>query len=147
MSRSTQHFPNGLGQIRLSAVLLSAMVLSTGAVAGEACGVISTFFDGPETKNIYEARVGVVDGKNQLLEKREHKVAAGSHEIKVYEQIDAPELRVDGRHRGYGRVLKIEVEANKVYRIGAQFRSEKRFDRNEFWEPVVWQVADKECAL
>lgn len=129
----------------LSVLLLATPILSAPVWAGEGCGLISTFFDGPETQNIYEARVGVLDGKNQLLDKREHKVPVGSHEIKVYEQIDAPELSVDGRHRGYGRVLKVEIEANKVYRIGARFNTLKRFDRNEFWEPVIWEVTDKEC--
>lgn len=122
-----------------------ALVSMPGLAFANGCGTVSTFFEGPETKNVYEARIGAIDSSNTLLETPEHRLAPGKHELRVYEFIDAPELRVPARHRGYGKVLTLEVEANKVYRIGARFNHQKPFDRNEFWEPVVWQVADKVC--
>lgn len=115
------------------------------ALAGQECGYVSTFFRGSETRDLYEARVGTIDQKNQLLEQSEHRLPVGIHELKIYELIDAPELSVDNRHRGYGKSLRVEIQPNKVYFIGAKFNSLKRFDRNLFWEPVVWQVSDQAC--
>lgn len=126
------------------AVALLALI-APGLASAASCGTVSTFFDGPETKNLYEARIGAIDGNNTLLETPQHRLTPGKHELRVYEFIDAPELRVPARHRGYGKVLTLEVEANKIYRIGARFNFQKPFDRNDFWEPVVWQVVDKAC--
>jgi hypothetical protein len=128
----------------LRAVIL-ILLAAPGLASAASCGAVSTFFDGPETKHLHQARVGVIDNNNTLLEISEHRLPPGKHELRVYEFIDAPELKVPARHRGYGKVLTVEVEANKVYRIGARFNHLKPFDRNDFWEPVVWQVADKTC--
>ncbi|NQD37113.1 hypothetical protein HPT27_08755 [Permianibacter sp. IMCC34836] len=128
----------------LTVTSLVMLAVSSQAIAGN-CGAVSTFFDGPETRDIYEARIGAIDSSNTLLENREHRLAPGKHELRIYEFIDAPELKVPARHRGYGKVLTVEVEANKVYRVGAKFNAKKPFDRNEFWEPVIWQVSDKNC--
>lgn len=128
----------------LRAVVMAALVLP-GVSFADACGRVSTFFEGPVTKHVYEARIGVIDSNNVLLETPEHRLTPGKHELRIYEFIDAPELKVPARHRGYGKVLTLEVEANKVYRIGARFNHLKPFDRNEFWEPVVWQVSDQPC--
>lgn len=122
-----------------------AALVAPAVVSAETCGAVSTFFEGPETRHVYEARIGAIDTRNVLLEDREHRLAPGKHELRIYEFIDAPELKVPARHRGYGKVLTLEVEANKVYRIGARFNQQKPFDRNEFWEPVIWQVTDKTC--
>jgi len=111
----------------------------------ETCGMVSTFFEGAETQNIFSARIGAVDGKTTLMEDQEHKLAPGKHELKIYEFIDAPELRVKARQRGYFKTLTVEIEANKRYHVGAKFNDKKPYDRNEFWEPVVWNVTDVEC--
>lgn len=129
----------------LRAWVVVAAALPALALADSSCGTVSTFFEGPETKFVYEARIGVIDNGNVLLEDREHSLTPGKHELRVYEFIDAPELKVPARHRGYGKTLTVEVEANKVYRIGAKFNHLKPFDRNEFWEPVVWQVGERNC--
>ena len=128
--------------VRLILVVLLAVPSAAWAAS---CGTVSTFFDGPQTQHVYEARIGAIDGKNSLLESREHRLLPGKHELRIYEFIDAPELKVPARHRGYGKLLTLEVEANKVYRVGSRYNHQKPFDRNEFWEPVIWQVSDKTC--
>lgn len=116
-------------------------------VQAEECGTVSVFFEGPETASIYEARIGEVNGESTLLDKMQYRLAPGSYEFKVYELIDAPELRVDVRHRGYGKALKIDVQKDKVYHVGAKFNHRDPFDRQNFWEPVVWKVSDSPCEL
>lgn len=122
-----------------------AFGLVAGAALAEECGTVSVFFSGPETAGIYDARIGAVDGKSTLLDVTEHRLTPGTHELKVYELIDAPELRVDARHRGYGKILNVNVEKDKVYYVGAKFDFRKPFDRDEFWEPVIWKVDDRPC--
>ena len=130
----------------LPALLLVAGVSSATPV-DTVCGTVSVFFDGPQTQDLYPAQIGAISGKNKLLEVKEHRLVAGAYDIKVYEAISAPELRVDNRHRGYSKTLKVLIEPNKVYHIGAHFNHLKPFDRNEFWEPVVWKVTDRECTI
>jgi len=120
--------------------LVSSVVFAT-----EPCGTVSVFFEGPETKSLYDARIGAINGKSTLLDVKEHRLTPGKYDIGVYELIDAPELGVDKRHRGYSKTLQIQVEPNKVYRVAAKFLSGNSLNRKNFWEPVVWQIDDKEC--
>ncbi len=111
----------------------------------ESCGMVSTALAGPETQNIHVARIGAVDERNTLMQDQEHKLAPGKHQLRVYEFIDAPELKVKARQRGFPKMLTVEIEANKRYHIGARFNDKKPYDRNEFWEPVIWDVTAVEC--
>ncbi len=111
----------------------------------ESCGMVSTAMAGPQTQNIYAARIGAVDEQNTLMQDQEHKLTPGKHQLRIYEFIDAPELKVKPRQRGFPKLLTVEIVANKRYHIGARFNTRQAYDRNEFWEPVVWDVTDVEC--
>lgn len=113
--------------------------------ASGACGTVSTFFRPPETRYLYPAAVARIDERNVFEEQKEYRLAPGTYTLKVYEEIVARELRVHPRNRGYSKPLSVTVEAGKVYRIGAKFNHRQPFDRDEYWEPVVWEVKDRPC--
>lgn len=124
---------------------IAGWLLVPALAQADSCGMVSTFFEGPETQHIYSARIGAVDDRNTLMEDQEHKLTPGKHQLRVYEFIDAPELKVKARQRGFSKMLTVEIEANKRYHIGARYNDKKPYDRHEFWEPVVWDVTDVDC--
>ena len=127
-------------------ILLFCSGTATAAPAAD-CGTVSTFAFPPETRYFYPAEISRIDEKNVFESKQEHRLPPGEYTLKVYEKIDAPELRVNGRNRGYAKLLKLRVEAGHVYRIAAKFDHLRPFDRNRYWEPVVWKDEARPCSL
>ena len=126
--------------------VIGCLTLTSAAFASNsACGVVSTHIPGPETQDYFAISVAEVDGTNLFSNDAGIKLPVGKHVLKVYEMIDSPDVMTDNRHRGYSKTLEINVEPNKVYRLSAKFNRDKRFSREEFWEPTVWKVEDKEC--
>ncbi|QGX38781.1 hypothetical protein [Permianibacter aggregans] len=124
---------------------IAAFTLISGVVVAADCGTVSVFFSPPAPSRIYDARIGEINGESRLIEEKEHKLAPGEYTLKVYELI--PDPAVDNRHRGYGKTLTLMVEKNKIYHIGAKYNHLEKFDRKNFWEPVVWKTDDSECSI
>ncbi|TAA47850.1 hypothetical protein [Corallincola spongiicola] len=131
--------------IMLACVLTLSACQSNNIEAGEACGRASVFFVPPKTQDLYMTSIDQIDGSN-VVTKGAYKLAPGKHSFKVYEKITDSRLSVVGNKRGYSKVLVVEIEANKRYNLAAKFIPEKSYSKkNEYWEPVVWQVTDEPC--
>ncbi|WP_417361964.1 PDZ domain-containing protein [Gallaecimonas pentaromativorans] len=120
---------------------------ATAAVDPGQCGRVSVFFTPPQARDLYPAYVNSIDGKGVLRTIDSFELSPGRHTIALHELITDYRLS----HRGMGmenaKLLTIDVEPNKVYYMAAKFLPENRFKtyKSQFWEPVMWRVADKAC--
>jgi hypothetical protein len=118
-----------------------------------ACGVISTFFQPPETRNLYSVSISHIGDRKVLSSNNSFKLAPGKHTIRVFEAIDDPFFKRYTRssvHRGQFLDFEIEVEKNTTYYLAAEFNRSARFNERdgEYWKPVVWKKRDNRlCEL
>lgn len=142
-------------------LILLAGVLSISAAANEidvapessttksnGCGIITLNENPPKTKNVYYAAINQIDGQTVSSRSTRFALAAGKHTIKVIEKIqDSSFTRRRGEMKNY-KYITLDVKPNVKYSLGAKFDRSKRskLKTGEYWEPVVWRMAEKKCS-
>ncbi|MRX26681.1 hypothetical protein GJS41_00795 [Kangiella sp. HZ709] len=117
--------------------------------AANSCGHISTYFRPPPSKSIYPASIDRVNEQKLRTEDRIIKVKPGKYTLMIKELIPYRETVHIRRFNKAEKPLQLEitVEPNKDYYIGAKFDMAQRYAKagSEFWQPVIWKIADKDC--
>ena len=110
------------------------------------CGRVSVFFTPPQTRDLYPAYVNSIDGEGVLRSKDTFRLSPGDHQIMLHELITDYRLR-RGPGMELAKPITIHVEPDTIYYLAAKFLPAKRFKlfKEEYWEPVVWQVQHREC--
>lgn len=120
---------------RLTLIALAAL-LPLCAEASPDCGAVSTFGHSPETQDLFPLKIDAINKKN-VVDREIFPLKPGTYDLKVYEQIQIPDLMVNASRRGYSKILTITVEAGKRYELSAKFNRDKRLDPDNYWEPVI----------
>lgn len=120
---------------------------ATAAVDPGQCGRVSVFFTPPQARDEYPAFIEAIDGKGVLSTKDNFQLSIGKHTLAVHELITDYRLSRRGAGIEQAKTLTINVEPNVIYYVAAKFIPENRFKlyKDQYWEPVVWKVADKAC--
>ena len=134
------------------AIILLPVLTAGSAYAGDhknaACGQVILDGVAPVTKDVYPVNLNSIDGETVVNTVDRFALSPGKHTLRVIEKIDAPELSRRNR-QGEERVkyLDIEIEADKLYYLGAQFNRTKRskIQSGEYWDATVWRVSDGKC--
>ncbi|HWS25749.1 MAG TPA: hypothetical protein VN259_04165 [Xanthomonadales bacterium] len=125
------------------------------AIVDAGCGYVSTSAKPPLSEDIYPAditRLDGVDTPNRALNR--YRLPVGRHAIAVQEQIGSTprgytKLRKLGNKEValVYKIIKIDIEANTSYQIGAQLHPDKLDPQqpNAYWSPVVWRTSTEEC--
>jgi hypothetical protein len=144
----------GEGALLASTAPLGAAVLgSAGATAAaeSGCGRISVFHVAPRSQQLYAAKILELDGRIPGPATQDtFRVAAGTHQLVVAEQIDDQDLpstfsRQRMRARFSNKPLAVEVEPNRTVLIAARLLDTRASDASRYWEPVAWKVIDEPC--
>lgn len=135
----------------LAAPLLAAE--PTAPVAG--CGYISAAAKPPQSEDLYPAEIRRIDGADTPKRPaNRYRLSAGTHAIAVQEKIGSTprgytKLRKLGNREValVYKIIKIEVQANTSYQIGAQLYPDKLDPKqpNAYWDPVVWRTQPADC--
>lgn len=114
-----------------------------------ACGQVSVFFHPPASKDIYPARIHQIDDENYSRIRHSFRLTPGKHIIKLHELISDPSLTRRGRGIRRAKAIEINVEADTIYYLGAQFVRSKKYSmvKEKYWEPVIWKSEQKQCQL
>jgi hypothetical protein len=134
--------------LALGASALAAAADPAGSASTRHCGEISSFALPPRGRDLFPVMIVGIDGSEWLRHDRtQWRLPAGTYRVRVVELISDSRLRVPDRQRGVSKTLEIEVAADMSYELAARLIPERRFSgaRGDYWEPVVWRVAPKEC--
>ena len=122
------------------------------AVAG--CGRISDFDAAPRQQQLHAARIISIDGTTPGPDgAKSYRVPAGSHVVKVAEDIESRYLGFSDRARASGpatqryKTLTIEVAPDTTTLVAARLVPEQRDNPSggAYWEPVAWKQVDEAC--
>jgi hypothetical protein len=117
------------------------------------CGHLNVFDSAPRQRKLYGVKLLSIDdeaagptGVNQF------RVPAGTHTLKIAEQIDDNAFRRFGsRGRNINndgvKTLTVTVQPNTTYYLAAQFNEEQRNSPagGGYWDPVVWKETAADC--
>lgn len=121
------------------------------ALAG--CGHINVFDSAPRQRKLYGVKLLSIDGDAAgPTGVHQFRVPAGTHTLKIAEQIDDSAFRRFGQ-RGRGinndgaKTLTVTVQPNTTYHLAAQLNEEQRNNPagGEYWDPVVWKETAADC--
>lgn len=117
------------------------------------CGRISLQDLAPRQQQLYGVSIELVDGTTPgPTGARNYRVAAGTHELLVREQI--PTRRLVGvpelaalNFRGKPKPLTVTVKPDTTLMIAAHFneRRANEFNSGGYWDPVVWKEVRETC--
>ncbi|MBY5921456.1 hypothetical protein [Ferrimonas balearica] len=129
---------------------MAALLLAGCASQGDLtkpCGELSTFYQPPETQNLFKVVVTRINEEN-VISKPTYQLAPGTYQIRLVELIDDPRLSVSLRNRSY-KELTLKVDADVRYHLAARFNSDKRYQgiSQQYWDPVVWRESTTECRM
>jgi len=133
--------------------MATAAVDTSGQTPASGCGRISLQDLAPRQQQLFGAAIELVDGTTPgPTGARNYRVAAGTHELLVREQI--PTRRLVGvpelaalNFRGKPKPLTITVKPNTTVMIAAHFneRRTNEFNSGGYWDPVVWKEVAETC--
>jgi hypothetical protein len=115
------------------------------------CGRISDFDSAPRQQQLHKAKIISIDGALPGPSgASSYRVAAGSHTVKVGEQIENRYLSFNDRARMANddyKTLHIDVPADTTVLVAARLNEDKRSDpRNGgYWDPVAWKQIPEGC--
>ncbi|MGB0936882.1 MAG: hypothetical protein ACPGTQ_05465 [Colwellia sp.] len=117
------------------------------ATVEQGCGEIILHSRPPKTKNMHYAWINQIDGHTVSTKSTRFKLSAGTHRIKVIEQIQSNQFT---RRRGEmmnAKYIDFEVKPNMKYSLGAEFvrKNRSKLKTGEYWNPVVWKSTETEC--
>lgn len=137
----------------LHVVLGVAAVETNAAGPTSGCGRISLQDLAPRQQQLFGATVELVDGTTPGPSgARSYRVAAGTHELLVREQI--PTRRLVGvselaalNFRGKPKPLTVTVKPNTTLMIAAHYNEGRanEFNSGGYWDPVVWKEVAETC--
>lgn len=153
-------FTTGLSSINIPSALLAigsdaSMAAEEGSENNEElpsptnhCGMISVFYSTPEARDIFPVLIKKVNDLNIRKNLRTIKLSVGKHILYLDEEIDSG-INFNTRRSKDVKRFEIEVKANTIYHLGAQFNRTKRFKTfsGEYWDPVVWKKSKRECSF
>ena len=145
--------PSSLLLLLTCAVALPALAEEAAIDAG--CGYVSASAKPPLSEDTYPADITRIDGEDTPKRAlNRYRLPVGRHAIAVQEQIGSTprgytKLRKLGNKEValVYKIIKIDIEANTSYQIGAQLHPDKLDPKqpNAYWTPVVWRTSTEEC--
>ena len=156
---------------KLAGVYLPAMHLSvgngvalasaaSGATSGErevamqGCGRISDFDVAPRQDHLHAAKIISIDGITPgPTGTRAFRVTAGTHTVKVGEQIESRYLSFNDQQRNGGvssaryKTLSVDVAPDTTTLIAARLNEDQRSNPQggAYWDPVAWKQTTESC--
>ncbi|HJT98659.1 MAG TPA: PDZ domain-containing protein [Rhodanobacteraceae bacterium] len=122
-------------------------------VRAEGCGRINDFDVAPRGQHLHKARVISIDNKLPGPHgSQAYRVEAGTHVIKVSEQIESRYITFSDRQRnapiggGY-KTLTVDVAPDTTYLVAARLNEDKRDNpaNGAYWDPVIWKEVPEAC--
>jgi hypothetical protein len=145
------------GALASTATAATPMVAATAAAdpapAQQGCGRISDFDSAPRQQDLHAAKIMLIDGVTPGPSgTKSFRVNAGSHTLKVAEQIESRYLGFNDRARNAGKndrykTLRVDVAPDTTVLIAAHLNPDKRNDPSNgvFWNPVAWKQITESC--
>lgn len=118
------------------------------------CGRISDFDTAPRQQQLHAAKIISIDGETPGPDgSKSYRVGAGTHEVKVAEDIESRYLSFSDRARSSGpatrryKTLSVDVAPGTTTLIAARLITEQRNNPADgaYWEPVAWKQVDEAC--
>ena len=118
------------------------------------CGRISDFDSAPRQQQLHAAKIISIDGTTPGPDgAKSYRVAAGTHVVKVAEDIESRYLSFSDRARSAGpatrryKTLSVDVAPGTTTLIAARLIPEQRNNPTDgaYWEPVAWKQVDEAC--
>ncbi|MEO7432817.1 MAG: PDZ domain-containing protein [Dokdonella sp.] len=130
-----------------------ATATSTGETTASTsgCGRISDFDSAPRQQKLHGAKIISIDGALPgPTGSSSYRVTAGSHTVKIGEQIESRYLSFNDRARMANddyKTLRIDVPADTTVLVAARLNEDHRSDpRNgAYWDPVAWKQIPEGC--
>ena len=125
---------------------------SDGLSAG--CGRISDFDTAPRQQQLHGAKIISIDGRTPGPSgSKAYRVTAGTHEVKVAEDIESRYLSFSDRARLSGpatrryKTLAVDVAPGTTTLIAARLIESERNNPTDgaYWEPVAWKQVEEAC--
>lgn len=125
---------------------------SDGLPAG--CGRISDFDTAPRQQQLHGAKIISIDGRTPGPSgSKAYRVTAGTHEVKVAEDIESRYLSFSDRARSSGpatrryKTLAVDVAPGTTTLIAARLIESERNNPTDgaYWEPVAWKQVEEAC--
>lgn len=139
---------------QLAAVGPRARDGGAGDEATSGCGRISDFDTAPRQQHLHGAKIISIDGRTPGPSgSKAYRVDAGTHEVKVAEDIDSRYLAFSDRARASGpasrryKTLSVDVAPGTTVLIAARLIESERDNPTDgaYWEPVAWKQVDEAC--
>jgi hypothetical protein len=134
-----------------------AMGAAQGASSGMApmsgCGRINDFDVAPRGQELHKARIIAIDNVTPGPHgSQAFRVEAGTHVIKIAEQIESRYLAFNDRQRnsqlggGY-KTITVNVAPDTTYLVAARLNDDQRDNpaHGAYWDPVVWKEVPETC--
>ncbi len=146
------HLTVGDGVQVASAHRAAATAAQPGAAQG--CGRISDFDAAPRQQDLHAAKIISIDGKTPgPSTSKSFRVEAGTHEVKVAEQIESRYLSFNDRLRNSGlagdqyKTLSVDVAPDTTTLIAARLNKDRRTEwkNGAYWGPVAWKQIAEGC--
>jgi PDZ domain len=124
---------------------------SSGGIAG--CGRFNVFDVAPRQQKLYGVKLLSIDGNAAgPVNSNTFRVSAGTHTLKIAEQIDDSAYRRFGPRGRYSnddnaKSLQVTVKPNTTYYLAARFNEDARNSPmgGKYWDPVVWKEVEEDC--
>lgn len=139
---------------QLAAAAPSERGIGGGGDAMSGCGRISDFDSAPRHQQLHAAKIISIDGSTPGPDgAKSYRVAAGTHTVKVAEDIESRYLSFSDRARASGpatrryKTLSVDVAPGTTTLIAARLITEQRNNPSDgaYWEPVAWKQVDEAC--
>lgn len=127
---------------------------SASAQATTGCGRISDFDVAPRQQQLHAAKIIKIDGQAPGPSgAKSFRVAAGSHVVTVYNEIESQYLPFNDMQRNSGlslshyKKLTVDIAPNTTTLIAAHLNIDKRNDwqNDAYWDPIAWKQVAEAC--
>jgi len=117
------------------------------------CGRINDFDVAPRGQELHKARIIAIDNVTPGPHgSQAFRVEAGTHVIKIAEQIESRYLAFNDRQRnsqlggGY-KTITVNVAPDTTYLVAARLNDDQRDNpaHGAYWDPVVWKEVPETC--
>lgn len=142
------------GGTQLAAAAPRGRVTDAGDDVAGGCGRIGDFDTAPRQQQLHAAKIISIDGGTPGPDgSKSYRVAAGTHEVKVAEDIESRYLSFSDRARSSGpatrryKTLSVDVAPGTTTLIAARLIPEQRSNPTDgaYWEPVAWKQVEEAC--
>lgn len=125
-----------------------------GAQSTSGCGRISDFDTAPRQQQLHAAKIIAIDGQAPgPTGAKSFRVAAGPHEVTVFNKIESQYLPFNDMQRNSGvstshyKKLTVDVAPDTTTFIAARLNTDQRNDwqHDAYWDPVAWKQVAEAC--